>query len=78
VSVGGRGRFLCVAGVADVDDPTPLDPSMHLRIGSITMTFTPTAVLQLVDQCRLGLDDTIERWQPGIRDAIPVTPTLTG
>jgi len=50
---------------------------MHLRIGSITMTFTATAVLQLVDHCLLGLDDTIERWQPGIRDAIPVTPTFT-
>ena len=73
VSVGGQGRFLGVAGVAGVDDATPLDPAMHLRIGSITKTVTATAVLQLVDRCLLGLDDTIDRWQPGVRGADVIT-----
>jgi D-alanyl-D-alanine carboxypeptidase len=73
VSVPGQGRFLGIEGEAGIDNPTPLDPAMHFRIGSITKTFTATAVLQLVDQCLLGLDDTIDRWQPGVRDAHTIT-----
>lgn len=38
----------------------------RLRIGSVTKTFTATAVLQLVGAGRLGLDDTVERWLPGV------------
>jgi D-alanyl-D-alanine carboxypeptidase len=73
VTVPGQGRYLGVAGTAGVNDPTPLDPAMKFRVGSITKTFTATAVLQLVDECRLGLDDTIARWQPNVTNADQIT-----
>lgn len=34
------------------------------RIGSITKSFTAAAILQMVDQGRIGLEDTIDRYVP--------------
>jgi D-alanyl-D-alanine carboxypeptidase len=45
----------------------------HTRIGSVTKTFTGTLILQLVDEGRLRLDDTIERWFPTLPDANRIT-----
>src|SRR5690606_26936312 len=36
------------------------------RAGSVTKPFVATAVLQLVSEGRLGLDDTVDRLLPGI------------
>lgn len=46
-------------GVADRDAGTPLTPAHGFRIASITKTFTAAAVLRLVEQGRLGLQDPI-------------------
>ena len=45
----------------------------HTRIGSVTKTMTGTLILQLVDQRKLRLDDTIERWFPQLPDARKIT-----
>jgi D-alanyl-D-alanine carboxypeptidase len=73
VSVPGQGQYLGVAGSVSIDDSTPLDPARHFRVGSITKTFTATAVLQLVDDCLLELDATVDRWQPTIANADQIT-----
>jgi D-alanyl-D-alanine carboxypeptidase len=39
-----------------------MKPDFFSRIGSVTKTFTVTALLQLADQGRLGLDDPIARY----------------
>jgi hypothetical protein len=39
----------------------------------VTKTFTGTLILQLVDEGRLRLDDTIERWFPTLPDANRIT-----
>ncbi|WP_327086072.1 beta-lactamase family protein [Nonomuraea sp. NBC_01738] len=36
------------------------------RIGSVTKVFTATVVLQLVGERKLRLEDTVERWLPGV------------
>jgi D-alanyl-D-alanine carboxypeptidase len=36
------------------------------RIGSLTKTFTAAVVLQLAEEGRLSLDDTVEQWLPGL------------
>lgn len=38
----------------------------RFRIGSLTKTFVATVVLQLVGEGRLSLDDSVERWLPGL------------
>ena len=55
-----------VAGVADRDSGRPLRENDRFRIGSVTKTFVATVVLQLVAEGRLGLEDTVERWLPGV------------
>jgi D-alanyl-D-alanine carboxypeptidase len=69
----GQDRYLGVDGTAGLDDPAPVQADSKFRIGSVTKTFTATAVLQLVDECRLRLDDTIERWQPHVPDSASIT-----
>ena len=41
-------------------------PGQRFRVGSITKTFTATVVLQLVDEGKLSLGDTLESRLPGV------------
>ena len=53
-------------GFADVSKAIPMRPGQRFRIGSVTKTFVAALVLQLVQDGRLQLDDTVERWLPGL------------
>ena len=55
-----------VAGLAERDSHRPLRDGDRFRIGSVTKTFVATVVLQLVADRRLGLEDSVERWLPGM------------
>ena len=54
------------AGYADTRTRRPVRPTMEHRVGSVTKTFTATAVLQLVEQGRLQLDAPIAQFLPGV------------
>ena len=45
----------------------------HVRIASITKSFTATAILQLVDQGRLSLDDKLAQFIEGIPNGDRIT-----
>jgi D-alanyl-D-alanine carboxypeptidase len=62
----GRRQLQARAGVANVDTGAPVPYGTEFRIGSTTKTFVATVVLQLVGERRLSLDDTVERWLPGV------------
>ncbi|MBV1852965.1 serine hydrolase domain-containing protein [Catellatospora tritici] len=62
VFVPGRGAWVCVLGVSDLETGHPLNAADRFRIASITKTFTGTAVLQLADRGELRLDDPLSRW----------------
>lgn len=51
----------------------PATIDMHYRIGGIAETFMSTLLLMLVEQGRIGLDDTISRWFPSLLAADQVT-----
>jgi D-alanyl-D-alanine carboxypeptidase len=51
----------------------PATTDMHYRIGGIAETFMSTLLLMLVEQGRIGLDDTIARWFPHLLAADRVT-----
>ncbi|MER7772242.1 serine hydrolase domain-containing protein [Kitasatospora sp. NPDC096140] len=53
-------------GTADKVADTPMSPDLYMRIGSVTKTFTTTGVLRLVDQGKVGLDDPISKYIPGV------------
>ena len=49
-------------GLADLETERPMTPDETVvRIGSISKVFTATAVMQLVEQGRLGLDDDVNQ-----------------
>nr|BFE73691.1 hypothetical protein GCM10020092_069920 [Actinoplanes digitatis] len=54
------------AGVGDQERGSPVPLDGHFRMGSNTKTFVSVVVLQLVGEGRLSLDDTVERWLPGL------------
>lgn len=60
------GEWIGVSGTAGQDEQRPPQQDDHTRIGSITKTFTVTAILQLVEQGKISLDDTIEKYVPGM------------
>ncbi|MEW2176137.1 serine hydrolase domain-containing protein [Streptomyces sp. NPDC005406] len=54
------------AGVAERGTGKPMPHDGRFRIGSATKTFTATVVLQLAGEGQLSLEDTVERWLPGM------------
>lgn len=66
-------------GLADLAAGRPATPATVYRIGSITKTFTATALLQLRDAGKLSLDDPVRRHLPwfGVRGPTPEGPEIT-
>ena len=54
------------SGVAELGTSRKVPVDGRFRAGSITKTFVSTVVLQLVAEGRLRLDDSVERWLPGV------------
>jgi D-alanyl-D-alanine carboxypeptidase len=63
---GPDGDYVRAFGVADKTTRAPMKTDFFSRIGSVTKTFTVTAVLELADQGRLGLDDPIAEFVDGV------------
>ncbi|MFF7769977.1 serine hydrolase domain-containing protein [Streptomyces massasporeus] len=61
-----HGRWFGRAGHADTGTGRKRTAGEHFRGASITKTFVATVLLQLEAEGRLDLDDTVERWLPGL------------
>ncbi|MEU4210955.1 serine hydrolase domain-containing protein [Streptomyces sp. NPDC026206] len=61
-----NGTWNGSAGVADLRTHRQRLPQDRFRIGSISKAFVSTVLLQLEAEGRLGLDDKVERWLPGV------------
>lgn len=51
-------------GFADLESGEPASPDSPYRIGSITKSFTAAAIMQQVEQGRIGLDDELGKYLP--------------
>lgn len=58
--------FRGVSGVADIERPGKPDASGRWRIASVSKVFVATLVLQLVAEKRVGLDEPVQRYLPGL------------
>ncbi|TXR99240.1 D-alanyl-D-alanine carboxypeptidase [Bacillus sp. SH7-1] len=65
ISKGGK-TWSYAAGIADVRTKNPMKADFRFRIGSVTKPFIATVLLQLSGENRLNLDDSIEKWLPGV------------
>jgi D-alanyl-D-alanine carboxypeptidase len=70
---GPDGDYVRAFGVADKVTRAPMQTDFYTRIGSVTKTFTVTALLQLVDQGKVKLDDPISKYIPGVRSGDQIT-----
>ncbi|MET9697565.1 serine hydrolase domain-containing protein [Streptomyces sp. NPDC006529] len=67
VRVGGTsGSWQGGSGVSDVRTGHPAITEARFRVGSVTKTFTAAVVLQLVAEGRVGLDQPVQRYLPGL------------
>ncbi|MFD0264921.1 serine hydrolase domain-containing protein [Kitasatospora indigofera] len=77
VSVGiwlpGQGQYVKSFGVADKKTGAPMTVDLYSRIGSETKTFTATALLELVDDGLVGLDDPISAYVSGVPNGDNIT-----
>jgi D-alanyl-D-alanine carboxypeptidase len=65
VTPDGR-QHVATSGVADLATGRPVPADGRFRIASAGKPFVATVVLQLVGEGRMSLDDTVERWLPGV------------
>jgi D-alanyl-D-alanine carboxypeptidase len=73
--VKGRDTIAMKAyGFADIENDVPATPEHVFRVGSVTKQFTSAAIMQLVEQGKLRLDDTLGAMLPNMPAAWgPVT-----
>ncbi|MEU3795796.1 serine hydrolase domain-containing protein [Streptomyces fructofermentans] len=69
----GKGCYVRATGVADTATREPMTTDQYVRIGSETKTFTVTALLKLVDDGRIRLDDPIAKYVRGVPDGRRIT-----
>jgi D-alanyl-D-alanine carboxypeptidase len=60
------GTRRAAAGLARLRPRVRMQANDRFRVASVTKTFVATVVLQLAAQGRLRLDDSVERWLPGL------------
>ena len=73
VDMPGSCRWVARIGRSDVTKRVPILRSDSMRVGSVTKTFTGTAVLQLVDEGAIGLDDPISQYLSGVPNGESIT-----
>jgi D-alanyl-D-alanine carboxypeptidase len=70
---GPDGDYVKTFGVSDKLTGAPMKRDFHHRIGSITKTFTTAALLLLVDQGKVSLDDPISMYVDGVPSGDTIT-----
>ncbi|MEU4804923.1 serine hydrolase domain-containing protein [Actinosynnema sp. NPDC023587] len=61
-----RGGVKVRSGRGDLRTQAPVPWNAKFRIGSFTKTFLAATLLQLVGEGRLSLEDSVDRWLPGL------------
>lgn len=73
VALPGEGSWRATRGLARTEPREPVRPDQGFQVASTAKTLTATIVLQLVEERRLALGDSIERWFPEAPNAGLVT-----
>jgi CubicO group peptidase (beta-lactamase class C family) len=74
VALHGRPVYRRAFGMASMELPVVLSPSMRIRIGSVTKHFTALAYMLLCEEGRCRLEDPIGKYLPELH---PVTRAVT-
>ncbi|WP_457032535.1 serine hydrolase domain-containing protein [Kitasatospora sp. P5_F3] len=71
--VTDHGHEVVTAALGESMTGVPADPAMHFRNGNIAISYLGTALLRLVDEGTVGLDDPVARWLPDLRHGDRIT-----
>ncbi|BAY80706.1 serine-type D-Ala-D-Ala carboxypeptidase [Calothrix parasitica NIES-267] len=70
--INSEGTWFGASGVSNLETEKPLNPDELFKIGSISKTFTSATILKLVEEEKLNLQDTLDKWLPdSIVDNVP-------
>ena len=67
------GEISTTYGTATVGDRVPVSLADHVRIGSITKTWTGTVILQQAHEGKLSLGDPVSKFRPDVPDGDHIT-----
>ncbi|GGY35708.1 hypothetical protein GCM10010299_47420 [Streptomyces tanashiensis] len=67
------GREVLTDALGESMTGVPAEPDMHFRAGSVAFAHIGTALLQLVEEGKVDLDDTVEQWLPTVPQANRIT-----
>lgn len=73
IVIDGQLAYANAFGAADLAHHRIAAKSTRYQLASISKTFTAQAILLLVADGKLSLDDTVSRWYPGLTGASQVT-----
>jgi D-alanyl-D-alanine carboxypeptidase len=66
VTTASGRDLVATSGTAEAGTNRPVPRNGYFRMASTGKTVVATVVLQLVDEGRLALNDTVDRWLPGL------------
>jgi D-alanyl-D-alanine carboxypeptidase len=67
------GNLTYTYGVRSIAGADPVTVEDHIRIGSVTKTWTTTVILQLVQEGRIKLDDPVAKYRPDVPNGGNIT-----
>lgn len=73
----GKPVFRRGYGLAVVEDGTAVTAASNFRLASVSKQFTAAAVLLLVEDGRLGLDQPARQWLPELPRLRPPSPSAS-
>lgn len=73
VAIPGEGTWSATRGLARKEPAQPVVPEQPFQVASTAKTLTAAVVLQLVEERKLKLGDTIDRWFPDAPNAGLIT-----
>ncbi|KDA05099.1 beta-lactamase [Microbacterium sp. CH12i] len=73
VWIPGEGSWTSLTGFSDIAAQAPIDPDMTWPLRSVTKSYTVTLILQLVDERKVSLDDTIDQYVDNITNGDQIT-----
>ena len=63
---GPNGSWLGAAGVADTSTGAQMPVDARIRLESVSKIYTATLILQLAQEGKLRVGDTVAKWLPGL------------
>jgi CubicO group peptidase (beta-lactamase class C family) len=73
IKVTEKGRVVTRQAFGTSMDGVPATTDMHFPNGNVAFAYLGTLLMEFVDEHKVGLDDTIDRWMPDLPEADQVT-----